>query len=299
MDNLERLFQIQREQQGLWHDADKLTDSERAAQFDELLLGLHEEVGELARECRRRPHVVRQERGHKGNAAEEAVDVLKYLLAICQLLDVTPQQLVNRFEAKSLAVRQKVMQYRVELEGRRVFVTDLDGCVADLSPFMAATGGQYGGEHVGKLSTEDLKAAWYEGGGFLTLPLIEGALNCIREARAQGCLIAIITARPVWEHARTRPDTVAWLHDYGVPYDILLFNKDKWDALYQSVLPAKVVAFVEDRSKHVDELVSHHVKPVFLVDQPWNQEVAEHPDVTRVHGWDEIQAALAASGWGR
>ena len=298
MIGLADFFDKQREQQLLWYNVTLLSDENKAKIVDELLLGLYEEVGELARACRQKPHIVRQERGGHGNSHEEIVDVLKYILAIADILGMTPEDIQARFIAKTMAVEQKVTQYRVDLEGRRAFVTDLDSCVADLTPFMIATGGMYGAANVGTLGTEARKAAWYAEGGFLTLPIMDGARKCILEAKDNGCLIAIITARPVWEHARIRADTIQWLKDMDIPVDIVLFNKDKWDALHQSVLPAQIIGFVEDRVKHIDELVSHHVKPVFLMDQPWNQEVS-HPYVTRVTQWEQVAEAMRHINWGR
>jgi NTP pyrophosphatase (non-canonical NTP hydrolase) len=296
---LDDLFTIQAKQQGLWYDRDLLTDSERAAMMDELLHGLNEEVTELARELRRKPHVVRQERGAKGNAVEEVVDVLKYTLAIAHLANMAPALIAERFLAKTDDVEQKFHQYRLELEGRRVFVTDLDSCVADLANFFKATGGQYGHPTAGTLSTEELKAQWYTEGGFKTLTLIDGAREVLQEAQAAGCLVAIVTARPVWEHARVRPDTVQWLRAMGVPCDILLFNKDKWDAIHQSILPARVIAFVEDRDKHVMELVGHRVEPILLMDQPWNQNCPRHQTVHRVWSWKQVRHAMVQTSWGR
>jgi len=296
---IEDLFVAQAAQQTLWYDRDLMTDAERSAYMDELLLGLHEEATELARSLRRKPHVVRQERGHGGNAVEEMVDVLKYAMAIAHLAGMTPKQISKRFAAKTLDVEQKFHQYRVELAGRRVFVTDLDSCVADLSKFFEATGGQYGNPTVGTLSTEEKKAQWYADGGFQTLDLVPGAKEALIQAQEAGCLVAIVTARPVWEHARVRPDTVQWLQDNGVPCDILLFNKDKWDAVHQSIMPAQVVAFVEDRDKHCLELVTHHVKPVLLMDQPWNQSLPVHSDIVRVWSWKQVRHAMVQTNWGR
>lgn len=293
------LIAAQAQQQALWYERDLLTDAERRAMMDELLLGLNEEATELARELRRKPHVVRQERGQKGNAVMEMVDVLKYLLAIAHLNGTSPDELVRAFHAKTIEVEQKFHQYRVELEGRRVLVTDLDSCVADLANFFSATGGQYGNATAGTLSTEERKAQWYADGGFLTLGVIDGARECLKEAHAQGCLVAVVTARPVWEHARIRADTVQWLYANDIPYDILLANKDKWDAVHQSILPARVVAFVEDRDKHAGELLDHNVRPVLLYDQPWNQSMPAREGMHRVHSWRAIADFMRALSWGR
>lgn len=298
-ESLSKLLAIQAGQQRLWCDRELLTDAERAAQIDELLHGLYEETGELARGLRRKPHIIRPEKAISAhNAVEEMVDILKYLLAIADMLEVDAATLVNRFMAKTRSVEQKVRQRRLDLEGHRVFVTDLDMCVADLQTFFDATGGMYGSPEAGSLEAEERKARWYASGGFLRLGILPGAREGLLAARDAGCLIAIITARPLWEHGRIRPDTVQWLSDMGIPYDILLFNKDKYDALYQSVFPGRVVAFVEDRDKHALELVEHHVRPVYLMDAPWNRSMARHPDITRVSGWQEIVADMERVNWG-
>lgn len=294
------MLNIQRLQQGLWYDKDLLTDKERAAWLDELLLGLHEEVAELARITRRKPHVVRAERADSGNRVEELIDALKYLLAIADLLGIDAETLSDRYVAKSQAVAQKVEQYRLELAGQRVFVTDLDECVADLSVFFSETGGMYGTPTAGLLETEAKKDAWYNGGGFLRLGLIPDAVEALREAKANGCLVAIITARPVWEHYRVRTDTVAWLKEHDVPCDILLFNKDKWDAVHQSVYPATVVGALDDRDKHAIELAAHHVPNVMLMDRPWNATMDNDKyNIKRVSGWGDVLSEMRRTNWGK
>lgn len=297
---LEQLFALQASQQKLWYSKDKLDDDERLRALDELIQGLYEETAELARVTRTKPHIVRPERDDSGNQVEEAVDVAKYLFAICDLLGISATEFGDRFEAKTNAVRQKVKQYRIELAGKRVFVTDLDECLADLTPFFEATGGQYGTPTAGLLATERLKDTWYNGGGFTTLPLIDGAKEALAEAQAEGCLIAILTARPVWEHYRVRTDTVAWLEANGVPCDILCFGKDKWDLVYQHVMPATVVGFVEDRDKHIIELGKHHVPNIMMPDRPWNADF--NPALygaNRVADWGEITQRMRDINWGK
>ena len=97
-----------------------------------------------------------------------------------------------------------------------------------------------------------------------------------------------------------RTDTVAWLEANGIPCDILLFNKDKWDAVYQSVYPATVVAAVDDRDKHAIELAKHHVPNVLLMDRPWNTEFNSAAyGVHRVTSWDDILTRMRDIDWGR
>ena len=57
--NIVQMMNCQDDQQRLWYEKEQLTDSERDAIIDELIHGLHEEVGELARLARRKKFTVR------------------------------------------------------------------------------------------------------------------------------------------------------------------------------------------------------------------------------------------------
>ena len=89
-----------------------------------------------------------------------------------------------------------------------------------------------------------------------------------------------------------RGDTVKWLEQNGVPHDILLFDKDKYDALVKHVFPAKVATFIEDRDKHAIELAAHGV-PVTLINKSYNQTLSDHECITRVDDWVDITNNIA------
>ena len=289
MYDLRQIMESQRAQQAHWYEKRTMTPQEKEDWTDQLLLGLYEEAGELARAVRTRTHVV-PEREMAGNVCEEVVDVFKYLLAVADLHDISPQDIADRFVSKTAAVEQQFQQRELDLKGRKVLVTDLDGCVADIEPFVEHFG-TYGTAQ-GGVELEHAKGRWYEAGEFLNLPPIPGAIDVLKEARAAGYLIAVITARPVWEHRRVRPDTVAWLEKHEVPHDIVVFDKDKYDALVKHVLPATVVTFIEDRDKHAIELAAHGI-PVTLINKRYNQTLAAHEHIRRVDGWDDIRQQLA------
>jgi hypothetical protein len=217
--------------------------------------------------------------------------------AVAHLHGVRWEELDEVFHAKTELLYQRIEQYRLDLAHQRVFVTDLDGCVVDIQPFVDSF---EGGKAYGASSTLDRERAvfdWYEAGGFLRLPAMPGAREVLTEAKAQGMLIACVSARPVWQHRRLAYDTQRWLHDNGIPHDILVFDKDKNDALVKHVLPAKVVGFVEDRDKHALELANRGVD-VLLVDTPRNRHIAG-PTIHRVSTWQDIRNWLVSRNWGR
>jgi len=294
---MKKLLEAQARQQRLWYDVSSLTPEQRSEWTDELLLGLYEEVGELARQIRTRAHV-KPERVPGGNVLAETVDVLKYLLALSDLRGISAEELERAFMEKTEAVTARYRQRHLELtEQTCVLVTDLDGCVADALPFVERFGA-YHNEKGSGLEREQAVSEWYESGGFLDLEVVAGARETLAEARSNGCLIAIVTARPQWAHRRVYLDTVGWLRKHGIEYDILVFEKDKHDALIRHVLPARVIGFVEDRDKHAIELAAHNI-PVLLMDYPWNRNTvpAPHPFIRRVAGWTEIREHLASKEW--
>ena len=274
---IDEMMAMQAKQQTNWYDTDNMSPQERSQWTDELLLGLYEEVGELSRAIRERTHVV-PERAPDGNVIEEVVDTLKYLLALAHLQGVSGRAITDAFLSKTVACEQRFKQRKLDLEGRKVLVTDIDPFVEEFGAYGKAKGG---------VELEQAKGRWYEAGKFLTLPRIKGAIPALQRFRDEGYLIAIITARPVWEHRRVRGDTVKWLEENGVPHDILLFDKDKYDALVKHVLPARVVTFIEDRDKHAIELAAHGI-PVTLINKSYNQTLAAHECITRVDDWADI-----------
>ena len=88
--------------------------------------------------------------------------------------------------------------------------------------------------------------------------------------------IVIITAR----HPNSRPQTLEWLHRHEIPFDELHFSGDKTDVAEHIILA------VDDHPEHVQGYSNQGI-PVFLMDQPWNQNFSA-PLVTRVSNWDSI-----------
>ena len=77
------------------------------------------------------------------------------------------------------------------------------------------------------------------------------------------------------------------------PNDIILFNKDKVEAIHTHLQPAWPVAFVEDLERNVRALSAAGVN-VLLFDRPNNQSLEPLPRVKRVRGWAEVTSELEA-----
>lgn len=292
-DRLDGLWELQRQQQvefGL--EPDSMPTHERERLLKDLCLGLYEEAQELAREAAsHKGHLLKQRPTEKVNVLDEVVDVLKYTITIAQVYDIAPAELYDAFIRKGQVVRDRARGTRLELEKHtKLIISDLDGCIADLSGFQGQLNEARGGAPMNDgmvAALEGLKAQFYRDGGFRHCPVIPGAKEALEQMSRWGYKIVIITARPYWQYKRLYGDTLAWLKENGLKHDLLLFNKDKSEAVYEFIFPAKPVAFIEDRDKHALELVNIGVR-VLLMDNAGNRTIPEHPYIHRMAGWTEI-----------
>jgi len=292
-DMLEAIWDLQRhQQQGFGLDPDVLPIHEREKLLKDLCLGLYEEAQELAREvASHKDHILKQRPVEKGNVIDEVVDIMKYTISIAQVFNIQPEEVLDAFIHKSHEVGSKADSATMELQANtKLLISDLDGCIADLSGFQAELAKARNGAPMNDqmvLALEGLKERYYKNGGFRTLPVIPGAKEALDKVASWGFKIALITARPHWQYKRVYSDTLAWLRENGVKHDLLLFNKDKSEAIYEHIFPARPIAFVEDRDKHALELVNIGVR-VLLIDTPDNRTIPTHPLIHRVKDWGEI-----------
>jgi NTP pyrophosphatase (non-canonical NTP hydrolase) len=280
----------QQEQFGL--DPKSMTQITKAKAAKDLALGLYEEVGELVDVITRyKAHVLKAKPIEHANVLAEVTDVMKYLVAVAQLHDLSAVDLYESFMRKSDVVDDRARCERIELaEHTKVIITDLDGCVVDLGPWQSQLPAPNHVDGESALSLESLKDQFYRNGGFLNMEPIVGAVEGLKSIRTAGYKLVIITARPNWQHKRLYADTMAWLRAHGIEYDQLLFAKDKADAIIENIFPAKPLFFIEDRPKHALEVATIGV-PVMMLGEASN-ELTTHPLIHPVTGWDDIVNAV-------
>lgn len=291
------MWQIQaRQQRSLGLDPDDLGEMERRHAFSDLITLLHEEATELSGVIPvHKRHILRMPPLRKSAITEEIADIFKTTIAIAQMYDVTPSEVYKAFMDKTEAVAQKAEQERLELQhNTRLLCFDLDDVICSLDPWRAELGiyDVRTLDAVDRLSAQEaMKAQFYEGGRFRYMAPVSGAPETLRKARELGYTIAIITARPQLQFKRIRSDTVAWLQNHRIPYDLLIFNRNKVEALHEHIAPAWPIFFVEDLEKNARALAAENVN-VLLFTQPHNVGIELPSGIERVDSWDEISKRI-------
>jgi uncharacterized HAD superfamily protein len=87
-----------------------------------------------------------------------------------------------------------------------------------------------------------------------------GAADFLRELRAEGWGIVIITSRKTRRHHTLERDTHRWLEMNDIPYDRVIFAYDKATAIEEARLPLRF--FVEDTEKHALDVAASGIPTI-------------------------------------
>lgn len=298
MDRLQQLWDAQaKQQEDLGIAPQLLARHEQQDLAGKMILGINEEVVKLQQLVSRyKRHILAQPSPVPENVSDKVADILKYIVCIAQLHGVEPDDIMSSFQRKTAVVYDKARgeRLRQRLSRRdKVVCIDMDDVICDLSPWRAALEGFRGDAPMNERTlrlVESYKEEFYQNGRFSELKPVAGAREGMRTLRDEGFKIIIITARPQWQYPRLYADTIQWLVRHGIPYDLLVFDKDKAEAIYQYITPAWPMFFVEDHARNALGLEAIGVD-VMLFDCPHNQGVSETPKIKRVVGWDGVLAA--------
>lgn len=175
-------------------------------------------------------------------------------------------------------------------EARPCFAVDIDNVLGRAEPevqrlFREVTGlvwpvGTYGSaggldaSTVDRALIEEIFSRFHEE-AIPRLPLLPAAKYALKVLH-RTCRIIIVTAR----RPHSRPQTLRWLSDHGLPFDALYHTEEKTE------IPESITIAIDD---HPDHLQSYQAvgAQVIVMDQPWNRHVVD-TKVIRVTGWDGL-----------
>lgn len=305
MEIIKKLFEIQKGHNDEWQDAERfMTDKNyRLTVVKDIILGIHQQTTFLLETFNWAKHTLeRDEDSH--NSKIQIIDIIKYTLALFILMGGTPDEFVKLFELKSDELNKRWNQNKIKFtKDNNVVIFDLDGVVADYSKqyteFLELVIGlkpnkddrksysffeRYG---ITRQQEEQFNLEFIKSGGFLSIPVFDGVLSVMNKIRKEGIKIVLLTARPSWIFKRLITDTYSWLHENKIPYDLLIWDKDKGDAIINNVMPANILCMIDDRDKHCIE-VSHIGVDVLLLNKTYNKTLVENERIKRIYEYSEI-----------
>lgn len=90
-------------------------------------------------------------------------------------------------------------------------------------------------------------------GGKQSIPVFEGAKYVLGGAKLKGWEVVLLTSRPIDIYSNIYRDTVEWLRNNHLPYDVLLWSKSKAEMIYKMRLTDKIIYAIDDEWRHIED----------------------------------------------
>jgi hypothetical protein len=269
-----------------------LTKSEIETHTQQLALCAHAELSALVNATNFKKHHGNLEKVDRDNILFESIDVLRYIQAIQNLWDITPEEVESAFIAKDAYLNARKRIQDNPWKGQPVIIVDMDDVIVDFRTGFADWLNKTYGIYVdveskeyyfitalekSDVNPEEVFSRFVSEGGFAKLNPNVGAVSFMKKLKEMGYWIQILTARPE-EDLRCMYDTYQWLDKHNVPYDDAGFSTEKFRWCAKSkYYNKKAIAFaIDDSPKHAEEYAKHGIRvkvPVKSYNKHINQEV--------------------------
>jgi len=278
MKELKNIFDAQKEFQKNFYDPDDLIQEDKIKFTKEYILSIHKELSEILDtipwKLHRKENVVHS----RTNIVEETIDVFKFLLNICIIWKIEPEEFVKEFFRKSSVVNQRYQQEILnDLKNEKfVCAIDIDDTLANSSEhFIDIYNALFNvndkkyltrneiKDAIPALHYEDIKHYFRESGEKINIPVKPGAKELCDFLKRIGYKIVLISARPYERYARIYSDTLEWLKKNEIQYDALYFERDKHLTILK-LLP-NIRFMIEDNFKYAEHIAKQGYK-VYLLD---------------------------------
>jgi hypothetical protein len=321
---INELFDIQKKHNDRWWDQERFEyDVEyRKNVAMHLCSGIIDQSMKLQNTFHWKKHQLDKSGEENYNSIDQTIDVIKYAIGMLILLGVDPKDFLLEYKLKSNTLDYKWDQEKKNLLNKKVIIFDIDGVVADYeTAFITYVANRedwkltdynktvnkleqrkvyYFDDILGftKSKEEQLKNDFISGGGFKILKpyetgYVEGnVIQLMRRTQLAGVKIVCLTARPYWLYKRIFSDTVSWFKDYGFKPDLLLFNKDKAEAIVDHVMPANILFALDDRDKHALEIAHLGIK-VMMPARSYNETIKGGDDIIKFTDWSYYSRMLS------
>ena len=124
--DIKKLFNIQKDFNNNFFNLQKLEKSEKEEITKSFCLAVHAEVSELVSSLNYKQHKDEDKEIKIEKILFESVDVLRYVLAILNLWNISSEDFVSAFSDKDNYLNMSLDQSKKKWEGQPVLIVDLD-----------------------------------------------------------------------------------------------------------------------------------------------------------------------------
>jgi len=300
--DLKDAVNTQRSFSDYFYDSAKLTNEQKVEEFKTLSLALHSEVSEMCSAVNYKEHRREARETDLQKILYKCADAYRYILAIANLWEITPDKLTSALEQKDHYLHYRHQMRDKKWNGEPIVLFDIDDVLAEFrfefckfvteqtGIFMDPNCPEYYNtvkfkEH--GLNSEFFFKKFIDDHGFLRLELNKRYYDFLMSLKMKGYWVQIVTARD-FNNLTCFYDTYAWLHLNAIPADDVIFTPEKfaWLAGQDFYKTAKVFA-VDDSAKHATEYAKHGVACV-VPKKSYNSEVRNSNGIIYVEENEDI-----------
>jgi hypothetical protein len=284
---ISQLFKDQSKFNNLFYEKG-MTEKEKEEITKGLALALHSEVSSLVSSLNFKDHKINRKPVDLNNMLYESVDILRYLVSILNLWEISPESLISGLEDKDLFLNVSHRIGQNKWCGEPVVIVDVDDVLAEFRCAFTSWMKLKHGILVNKDSTEyyttsEVKRAGFnpedvffefiESRGFRDIEVCKDMLKLLNKLKMEGYWIHLLTARPE-ENPIVKYDTFFWIEKNKIPYDRVDFSPEKYRWITQSEYfdSGRIVCAIDDSPKHASEIAKHGI-PVISPSKSYNQEL--------------------------
>lgn len=249
-DRLQELFDRQLQQQSNWMDITALTDEERDRLLRDLSLYMIHEIMEFMDARKYKRHKIWEEPLPRDTRIFELIDIQKYLLTAALAEGISADEWYDYFIEKTKIVDDRWEQDQVKWENdsKKVICCDIDDV---LTEYKLVADLYDKNEIEEKRMFRDL------------LPKDENIAALI-ELKWLGYHIVLMTTRRSWRVGSIQSDTVEWLKENCVPYEMILWGYDKAESIAKRLKNVVPAFAIENSRKHAIDIAEMGIPVYYL-----------------------------------
>lgn len=299
MDKLQELFRLQKQftnhflQETHGADLDQIQDprneEEKLDLSKEYVLSIMKETSELLEHMNWKMHTKKNsdELDNRENFLEDAIDVLKYTLGLLILNGYQLHEIENKFITKSRVVEKKYDQnlsiHAINMHPEhKVAVIDIDGVLNQfprrfLEYTWEITGAKY--KCITEFKQKDIKGYrrlkdMYRKSGEKknTYPNNEAA-EFTHKLRKKNYYIILLTSRPYNKYYNIFDDTIEWLKDNNIAYDLIVWEENKAEYIIENL--NKIEFAVDDDIELCNLYQAHGIKTYYKINRGFYESMSE------------------------